>query len=222
MSPGLLKHFVKTKFNMRSTELWMRRIRNLTGFLGMILPWVTLLNAFIYTSINGTPDGFWYEFSISETYYLGPVLAGVLTTASIVLMCYDGYDWRDNLLTTLAGVCGLIIVLFPCKCPISPERVGIFQLTASVSDIIHTTAALSFFALLAFNSAFLFTLGESDTRNKRIRKLIYRICAIGMLAAFALFPILSTARTYIVEAIALTFFGVSWLVKGQVFGILKD
>jgi hypothetical protein len=35
-------------------------------------------------------------------------------------------------------------------------------------------------------------------------------------------PIHFFAKTFIVEAIALTFFGVSWLVKGEVFGILSD
>lgn len=225
--PGLLRAYgfdSRSGDSMKSTELWMRRIRNLTGFLGMILPWIALLGAFIYTKVNGTPENFWDQLSISETYYLSPALAGILTAASIVLMCYDGYDWRDNLVTTLTGICGIFIVLFPCKCPISPEKVGMFQLEAGISHLIHTIAALAFFVLLAINAAFLFTLGESDTKNKRIRKLIYRICAIGMLGVFVLYPIpfWFTAKYYVIEAIALTFFGICWLVKGQVFGILKD
>ena len=30
------------------------------------------------------------------------------------------------------------------------------------------------------------------------------------------------AQVFIAEAIALTFFGISWLVKGEVFGLLSD
>lgn len=59
---------------------------------------------------------------------------------------------------------------------------------------------------------------------KRVRNIIYRVCGIGMLAALVLMvlPIQFFAKTFIVEAIALTFFGISWLVKGQVFGLFKD
>ena len=131
-------------------------------------------------------------------------------------------DWRDNLVTTLTGICGIFIVVFPCNCPIAPERVGMFQLPAATSHIIHTIAALSFFVLLAINALFLFTLGDSDTKNKKIRKIIYRVCAIGMLGIFVLYPIpiWFPAKYYIIEAIALTFFGVCWLVKGRIFGFL--
>ena len=40
--------------------------------------------------------------------------------------------------------------------------------------------------------------------------------------ALMIIPVKFFAKTFIVEALALTFFGVSWLVKAQVFGILKD
>lgn len=59
---------------------------------------------------------------------------------------------------------------------------------------------------------------------KRVRNIIYRACGVGMLAALVLMvlPIQFFAKTFIVETIALTFFGISWLVKGQVFGLFKD
>ena len=37
-----------------------------------------------------------------------------------------------------------------------------------------------------------------------------------------LLPIEFSAKIFVVETIALSFFGVSWLVKGQVFGLLSD
>ena len=62
------------------------------------------------------------------------------------------------------------------------------------------------------------------TPQKKTRNTIYKICAIGMTSALALMviPFQFTAKTFIVEAIALTFFGVSWLVKGDFFSILAD
>lgn len=204
--------------------IWLKRIRNFIGILGMILPWVSLIGAVLVARTKGIPDDFWETLSISATYYVTPPLVGILTTASVVLMCYKGYDWRDNLVTTISGVFGAMIVLFPCKCPVAGDIVGFFQLPVNISNIIHCTSAVLFFILLAVNSMFLFTLGECNTRNKKIKNIIFKVCAAGMIGALILMPlpIEFFAKTFIVEAIALTFFGVSWLVKGEVFGLLAD
>ena len=209
---------------MRNSDLWLKRIRNLAGFLGMILPWLSLLGAVIVSKSVGVPETFWETLSISATYYITPPLTGVLTAAAIVLMCYDGYDWRDNLITTISGFFGLCIVIFPCRCSVSTPLTGFFQLPVNISNIIHCSSAVIFFILLAINSLFLFTLGESNTKQKKLRNIIYRTCGIGMLCAMALMviPVSFFAKTFIVEAIALTFFGISWLVKGQVFGLFAD
>lgn len=204
--------------------IWLKRIRNFIGILGMILPWVSLIGAVLVARTKGIPDDFWETLSISATYYVTPPLVGILTTASVVLMCYKGYDWRDNLVTTISGVFGAMIVLFPCKCPVAGDIVGFFQLPVNISNIIHCTSAVLFFILLAVNSMFLFTLGECNTRNKKIKNIIFRVCAAGMIGALILMPlpIEFFAKTFIIEAIALTFFGISWLVKGEVFGLLSD
>lgn len=202
----------------------MRRVRNLVGFLGMILPWLSLIGAGIVAKTVGVPDDFWRTLSISATYYITPFLTGILTAAAIVLMCYDGYDWRDNVVTTISGVFGIMIVLFPCNCTVATDYVGAFQLPVKISNLIHCFSACAFFILLSINSLFLFTLGESGTKMKKIRNIIYRVCGIGMLSALILMilPINFFAKTFIVEAIALTFFGISWLVKGQVFNLFSD
>lgn len=209
---------------MKNSELWMRRVRNLVGFLGMILPWLSLMGAGIVAKTVGVPDDFWRTLSISATYYITPFLTGILTAAAIVLMCYDGYDWRDNVVTTISGVFGIMIVLFPCNCTVATDYVGAFQLPVGVSNFVHCFSACTFFILLSINSLFLFTLGESGTKMKKIRNIIYRVCGIGMLSALILMvlPINFFAKTFIVEAIALTFFGISWLVKGQVFNLFSD
>ena len=208
-----------------SKDLWLRRIRNLAGFLGMILPWISLIGAIIVSNTTGVPAEFWPTLSISATYYICPALTGILTAASVVLICYDGYSLRDNIVTTISGVFGIMIVLFPCACTVSGEMVGFFQLPVAISNTIHCASACAFFILLSINSLFLFTIGEKEpTKQKKIRNIIYRVCGIGMICALILMvlPVSFFAKTFVVEAIALTFFGISWLVKGQVFGILKD
>lgn len=205
--------------------LWHKRIRNYAGLLGMLLPWISLFGAFVVDCVNPLGSKFWVELSISATYYVTPALAGILTAASIVLMCYDGYDLQDNLVTTLSGIFGVCIVLFPCKCSVTPDYTGFFQLPTSVSNIIHCTSAVIFFCLLAYNSLFLFTKhGEKMTEKKRIRNILYRICGIGMLFAMVLMPlpIKFPAKTWWIETVALFFFGISWLVKGEAFRGLND
>ena len=204
-----------------SKELWLKRIRNIAGLLGMLLPWTSLLGAWLAGPFY---DYFWKNLSISETYYVTPALAAVLTTASIVLMCYDGYDKKDNLITTLSGIFGLLIVLFPCNCSLAGTHVGYFQVPVKISNFIHCLSAAVFFILLSYNSLFLFTLGESKSRRKKIRNIIYKICGIGMVASLSLvvIPVSFPAKTFVVEALALTFFGISWLVKGGFMGILED
>ncbi|WP_405338609.1 hypothetical protein [Fibrobacter sp.] len=204
-------------------KIWMKRVRNLAGFLGMILPWVSLIGAILVARTKGFPDGFWGELSISETYYVTPPLVGILTTASVVLMCYKGYNLKDHVISALAGIFGLMIVLFPCNCPAASDIVGFFQLPVKISNTIHCASAVAFFLLLSYMSLFQFTKG-ADSSKKHIKNIIFKVCGIGMLCALALMviPVEFFAKTFIVEAIALTFFGVSWLVKGEAFGFLSD
>lgn len=211
---------------MNNRLLWQRRIRNYAGLLGALLPWLSLFSAWLYGAVSGgLTSSFWSDFSISATYYCSPALPGILTAASIVLMCYDGYSKIDNVVTTVSGLFGLMIVLFPCKCSLSTAYVGFFQLPENVSSAIHCTAAVIFFCLLAFNSLFLFTMSQGQkTEKKKLRNKIYIICGIGMLCAMILMPlrIKFPAKTWWVEMIALSFFGISWLTKGGAFKFLND
>lgn len=209
----------------KEKKMYMR-IRNVCGLLGMLLPWIALFSAGM---INEHPNEEWW-WSISATYYQSPALVGVLTAASIVLMSYVGYDKLDNWITTLSGIFGLGVVLFPCSVSwmTDCEHVGFFQLHMHVSNIIHSACASIFFLLLAFNSAFLFTKsGGKMTSRKRVRNYIYRICGWGMLGFEFVFVLLSVfdAPGYcvmLVEIVLLQLFGFSWLVKGEAFPIFND
>ena len=155
------------------------RIRNLCGILGIVLPWLALLSA----GIADHPSKEWW-WSISATYYQSPALVGVLIPACLVLITYVGYDKLDNIITTLSGIFGLGIVLFPCKVHWieAGTHVGFFQLPIQTSNILHTACAALFFLLLAYNSAFLFTkTGGEMTERKKIRNKIYKFCGWGMI-----------------------------------------
>ncbi|MCQ2346225.1 MAG: hypothetical protein MJZ82_05640 [Paludibacteraceae bacterium] len=201
------------------------RIRNLCGFLGMILPWLALFSA----GIAPHPSDQWW-WSISATYYQSPALVGVLVPAAIVLITYIGYNATDNLVTTLCGIFGLGIVLFPCKVAwlAAGTKVGFFQIPMETSHIIHTACAAIFFLLIALNSIFLFTKsGDSMTEKKKIRNLIYQICGWSMIALECVFVTvrligLPGYTVMILEILLLSLFGLSWLVKGEAFPFLND
>lgn len=159
--------------------------------------------------------------SISATWYTNActVFMIILGSASILLISYKGYEMIDDIILTLSGVFGLGICLFPCAVPTYPGKVGTFMIDSSISNTIHFVSAIVFFGLLAYNSFFLFTKSSGEmTNKKKIRNIIYRVCGIGMVASFGimLFPTLPY-KTWITEALALFFFGISFLTKADIY-----
>lgn len=197
-----------------------KRMRIMIGVLGMLLPWLVAL---ITLSWPG---------SISETYYswfaTGTFMV-VLGSAGILLINYKGYNKVDDITATMAGIFGLGVCAFPMTYQLDPElRTGVFHLVSSTSNIFHCISAFGFFGVLAFMSFFLFTKTSGNiTKQKKIKNIIYRICGIGMIGSFLLmllnfFDWAPYNLTWIVEAIALFFFGLSWIVKSDAIPFLKD
>lgn len=201
------------------------RIRNLCGLLGVVLPWIALFSA----GIAPHPSTEWW-WSISATYYQSPALVGVLVPACLVLMTYLGYNKADNIITSLSGIFGLGIVLFPCKVSWieAGTKVGFFQLPIEASNILHGTFACLFFLTIALNSIFMFTKsGAVQSPRKKIRNRIYKICGYSMLVCEVLFAIAALLDapgycTMIIEIVLLSLFGFAWLVKGEAFPFLND
>lgn len=195
-----------------------KRMRIMIGILGMLLPWlVTLINL-------GIPQ------SISITYYslfcVG-VFMVVLGSAGILLINYKGYEKVDDITATIAGVFGIMICLFPMSNNNIPT--GIFHLDGNISGVFHNISAIGFFGTLAFMSFFLFTKTKGDmTKQKKIKNIIYKVCGVGMIASFSLMLLNLIpgfnlyCLTWLVETIALFFFGVSWIVKSDAIPFLQD
>ncbi len=185
------------------------RLRCAIGWLGMLLPWLVVLLIWEFPQ------------SISATYYTAEAIAVfmiILGSAGFLLLSYKGYEIIDDIVNSLAGLFGLLICLFPCENS-SLELVGTFQLSSEISGLIHNISAVGFFALLSYNSLFLFTKGsDNPTKNKKIRNIIYRICGIGMMGSFLilLLPYFHI-QVWLVETIALFFFGISWLTKADYY-----
>lgn len=198
------------------------RLRVALGILGMFLPIIVLVLCIIF---GCAPNGHLFPDSISATYYYDPTITPfmiILGAAGILLMCYRGYTWVDDLVNTLTGIFAWCICLFPCYNG-AYEVVGTFQVPVEISGWIHNISAALFFILLSYNVLFLFTKSSGEmTRNKKIRNIIYYVCGGGMLASLAAIIFASSvyAGTWWVEAIALFLFGIAFLTKADIFPIL--
>lgn len=185
------------------------RLRKLIGYAGILLPWIVVLLIGYFPS------------SISATYYTNACVPFmiILGIASGFLISYKGYELIDDVLLTCAGIAGLCICLFPCAVAGITGEVGTFMIDSKTSDIIHMISAVVFFALLAYNSLFLFTKGSGEpTENKKKRNIIYRVCGIGMVASFLILLLPHfRIQIWLMEMFALTFFGVSFLTKANTY-----
>lgn len=200
------------KLMTKNNDVDIRRLRLTLGWLALLLPWIVAI------LVHMIPD------SISATYYTyegGPVFMIILGACSLMLIAYKGYDKRDDILFTIAGIFGLCICLFPCGAG-TYEFVGTFQLPIKVSSIIHNSSAVIFFGILSYGTAFRFTKSNgAPSKKKKIRNIIYYICAGGMIGAFVLFPFPDFyAKTWLIETIALFFFGIAFLTKSNAYYIL--
>ena len=192
------------------------RLRCAIGWLGMLLPWIVLLMSMLY--------GYGFPDSISATYYLPTCITPfmiILGSAGLLLFSYKGYDKQDDIICSIAGVFALGICLFSCGTN-DLTYVGTFQLNQEASGVLHNISAFGFFALLAYNSLFLFTKSSGNmTNNKKKRNIIFRVCGIGMIVSFlAIIPISVFnlwGGVWLVETVALAFFGISWLTKANCY-----
>ena len=192
-----------------------KQLRCFIGALGMALPIIVVILSLAF--------GYGFPNSISATYFVPSCITPfmiILGSAGVLLMCYRGYNIVDNLLNTAAGIFAWCICLFPCAA--KSGNIGTFQLMANTSDTIHMISALLFFGILAYNSLFQFTKGSDDpTPNKKKRNVIFRVCGIGMIASFVLLPLVQYGIInvphviWVIEFIALQFFGVSWITKAN-------
>ena len=198
----------------------VKKLRSFIGWLAILLPWIVAILSLAF--------GYSFPESISATYYHAECIVPfmiILGSASILLLYYDGYDKTDDILNTIAGVLGLCVCLFPCFPDTSLATVGTFRLPVAVSGWIHNVVAILFFAILSYISLFQFTKSSGEmTKQKKIRNIIYRVCGIGMIASFLLLLIPGFAiKIWLTEAIALLFFGFSWLTKSQCYTwLFKD
>ena len=220
-TPAVVEATTKIEKDIIASYLYLRRG---IGIIGLALPFVLVFGHDI------TARGFEWRASISSYYYtdMRNILVGSMCAVGVFLFCYK-YDLIDDILSNIAGVCAIVVALFPTATE-HPSRTG------RVVGIVHLSAAVALFALFAWFCLFLFTRTDPvvvgpKTANKNSRNRVYRLCGGVIVVAVILgaltdSPLVSQAFQDSVHPLlwcewaAIVAFGAAWLVKGKT--LLKD
>lgn len=203
----------------------MKTIRYALGWLCLILVPCSVGFGLFDIADNGSQ----YWWSVSATYYANskPFMIGILFATGVFFICYRGYDRLDNIIADISAVSAFGIIIFPCECFASPERVGIFGLNVSTSHILHCIFASILFISFAIMIGFRFTKGNTTYFfAKKRRNRIYRICAALITLAMIVQVVTSILdigwMTIVNETVMLTSMSIAWLVKAGAFKIFLE
>lgn len=210
------------------------RVRRTIGLIGFGLPIALLLSVYIFSVPMMT--------AISKFYFTGmrDVFVFSLCAIGVFLISYHGYepdegtwltDWR---VSTVAGVCAILVALVPTGCNGScyfPLALSDQLITSDdLQGYIHTGSAGLFLACLAIFCLVLFTQSDQPcpTPDKVLRNMIYRACGyiiVAMIVLLFAFKLLFSDIgetwdaawhfTFWAESMAVWAFAISWLIKGE-------
>lgn len=212
-------------------------LRKIIGVLGMTMPLLLYLFLYLDSGLSFPLE------SISHYYYtrVSSIFVIILSLLAIFLIVYKGKRPIDFYISLFAGVCALLVVLFPTNnltdiCGDSTKKYAVTILPKSDFRMyFHYTVAGLFFLCLSYMSFFLFTKSNKSPSErgsqKIIRNRIYRTCGIltvlAILILFAGFLKIIPSEyfkqyplTFWMETIAVESFGFAWLIKGET--LFKD
>jgi len=217
--------------------IWIRNgysLRKLIGILGMSLPILLILISLTSFGLDSPLE------SISHYYYTraSPIFAIVVSQIAIFLIVYSGKETIDFYISTLAGICAILLILFPtsnlaevCCDPVTSYAVTYFE-GSGFRETFHLICAAIFIGLLAAMSFFIFTKSDKPRQSrgkaKITRNRIYRTSAalilISLIVMFlGVLEVIppdfydSNNLTFWMETLAVESFGFSWLIKGETF-----
>jgi hypothetical protein len=218
-------------------------LRQTLGWLGVLLPPLDLLFGVVFGNVlfQFNPAGMLTFVSISATHFANSYLLfeGTMMAVGLFLITYRGYDNRDFWITTVGGIGGIVLAMLPTKLADGLVANDIEQyrnflgMSSGITTYFHMAGALVFFVAMAFTEIWQFTktsLPENELpKKKRQRNFLYRFCGIAMLASILLggawdffFHDVWPYGIYAGEWGGLWFFGIGWLVKGEVIRYFND
>jgi hypothetical protein len=204
-------------------------LRQAVGWVGTLLPVVLVVGNAIFSTAS-RPD------SMSGYYYtdMRNIFVGALCALGVFLGAYDGYDDVDRWITNVAGLGAIGAALCPTK-PAVPQP-STSQLVAGGFHLFFAAVTFVALGLMALRFAKAGQTPPDLPMMERIRyglgfgkpaapdRGIYRFCGIMILSCVVLAPVSNLLPAsvnahwpvlFILEAVAVFAFGVSWFVKGQ-------
>ena len=212
-------------------QIWARRF---LGILGLVLPVVIVLSGLlVFGSVRDSLSDY-LNVKSREVFIV------MLLIVAWCLIKYNGYDFIDNLIGKLAGLCALGVLFFP-------SNAGGWQ------SVVHFVSATGLFLVFAFMCLFLFTKtkdappnnlwhtitsfrfgiiksDEPDMRLKKKRNKVYVACGVALLVNMLITVLynlfwqdtgISVIKPVLVlEWLMIWAFALAWMVKGQI--ILSD
>jgi hypothetical protein len=199
-------------------------IRKAIGILGILLPWILLaFEGQMLASISH------YYYSESSLFF-----TAILSAFGLFLISYKGYErdketeiLSDNRITFIGGVAAIIVVLVPTTCEGSESlfiraqcaagTTQMFGHCAPWKNMIHLGAAAIFLSIMGFMSIFRFTKGSANKARKRTYRIcgyMVWLCIFILLVEFATHCSFGDYDVFIFETIAVSAFGLAWLLKG--------
>jgi hypothetical protein len=211
------------KTAMRPEVATFKTMRVGVGILGISLPLIMIGSSLIIYRATGLLN------SISA-YYNSPmreIYVAVVCMIAFFLLCYKGYDRKDNWSCNIAGLLAFGIAFFPTidNSQVNCEKWD-FVIGQRTVDWMHTVFASLFFCILSYISIFLFTQTHEGVEIAGIKKgknIIFVASGLIIAAALLLLLLINTTDilglkgstvTLVLEALMLVSFGISWLVKG--------
>jgi hypothetical protein len=206
-----------------------KTLRNLIGFCGIILPFLLMV------ATAKEPSDKIIESSFSDYYYTssGDVLVSFLCILGAFLFIYKGYSIKENVLSTIAGICGIFAAFSPTAADDLRQSFSVHTPLPDVPEIFgferHTIVAGLFFIALGLISLYCFPQNDVNAQISTLQKkrnIIFKTCgwillvSVLLMAIYFLSDRISTMFgkipfIFIMETIASWAFGISWLTKGD-------
>jgi hypothetical protein len=207
------------------------RIKELLGWLGLLLPYVLLSSNAILLSYNKKTNDILLP-SISDYHYsyVGIVFTGILMAFGLLLISYKGMleentFWTDNRITNIAGVLAIVVVCIPTRMDKVSAMITPNAHNADLYSTLHLSAAGLFLVLIGVLSFSKFSKSTKRDVHHSRRKKLYKLCGVGVWLSVATLVVMFLFSHYgefemgywvfILEAVALLFFGTAWLVKAK-------
>ena len=228
-----------------SSVIHLQTLRKAIGWIALSLPFTLALGENVRDwafSVDPTAERAFIESSISAYFHTGmrEVFVGTLCAIGVFLLCYRGYERRDNVAAKIAGLAALVVAMFPTAersreatdaSEVLIDSATLFS-SARVPDpayvgVLHLAAAVIFFVTLAVMALFLFTRTSGNvTPEKKRRNVIYRVTGWVILACIAVIAVAKLALdqawveqlslVFWLETIAIIAFAISWLTKAEI------